>query len=154
MIKTSPLNLSTANEYIIKNHRHHTKVRGCKFCIGIKDEFEQLRGVAIAGRPLSRHQDSGLTLEVTRLCTDGIKNGCSKLYSTVARIAKEMGYQKIITYTLDSEIGSSLRASGWKCDGTSPGGVWSPRNKQFSLFSFTNHYPVEVKKRWSKVLNK
>jgi len=155
MIKIIPLNLGTANQFILENHRHHTKVRGFKFCIGIKDRHEKLRGVAIAGRPVSRHRDNGLTLEVTRLCTDGIYNGCSKLYSAVARIAKEMGYAQVITYTLDCEIGSSLRASGWKCDGTSPGGVWSPshrpRNKQFPLFATNKHYPISEKKRWIKV---
>ena len=157
MFKIVPLNLTTANKYVLENHRHHTKVRGCKFCIGIKDELEKLRGVAIASRPVSRHQDDGLTLEVTRLCTDGVKNGCAKLYSAVARIAKEMGYEQVITYTLETEGGSSLRASGWNYDGSSVGGVWSPshrpRNKQFPLFSFTAHYPVQKKKRWVKFLN-
>ena len=32
-----------------------------------------------------------------------------------------MGYQKIITYTLDSEHGASIRAAGWCCTGTAGG---------------------------------
>ena len=60
------------------------------------------------------------------LCTDGIANGCSFLYSRCARIAKLMGYQKIITYTLATENGASLRASGWQCaPGLRGGGNWN-----------------------------
>lgn len=85
-----------------------------------------IRGVAVTGRPVSRHLDDGLTAEVTRLCTDGYPNTCSFLYAACARIAKEMGYEKILTYTLASENGASLRASGWRCaDGLRGGGNWN-----------------------------
>mgnify|MGYP007001939651 FL=1 len=78
------------------------------------------------GRPVARRLDDGKTAEVTRLCTDGITNGCSFLYSRCARIAKLMGYQKIITYTLATENGASLRASGWQCaPGLRGGGNWN-----------------------------
>ena len=36
-----------------------------------------------------------------------------RLYAASARAAQAMGYRKIITYTLHSESGSSLRAAGW-----------------------------------------
>ena len=37
-----------------------------------------------------------------------------------------MGYEKIITYTLASENGASLRASGWMAvDGLRGGGNWN-----------------------------
>ena len=55
------------------------------------------------GRPVSRYLDDGLTLEVNRLCTTGAENACSMLYGAAARAARAMGYQKIITYTLDTE---------------------------------------------------
>jgi len=61
-----------------------------------------------------------------RLCTDGILNGCSFLYGCCARIAREMGFRKIITYTLAEENGASLRASGWLCaPGFRGGGSWN-----------------------------
>lgn len=82
-------------------------------------------GVAVTGRPVSRCLDDGLTAEVTRLCTDGIRNACSFLYAACARIARSMGYEKIITYILASENGASLRASGWNCEGLCGGGEWS-----------------------------
>ena len=62
---------------------------------------------------MSRYLDDGFTLEVNRLCSDGTKNTCSILYAAAARAARAMGYRKIITYTLDTESGVSLRAAGW-----------------------------------------
>ncbi len=139
-----PVNLSTANAFVDKHHRHHSSVRGCKFCIGVVDTNNRLRGVVIAGRPVSRMLDDGQTLEVTRCCTDGIVNGCSKLYSTVAKIARHMGYQSIVTYTMIDETGASLRASGWKLTGNSLGGSWScPARPR------VDRHPTCPKLRWS-----
>jgi hypothetical protein len=39
------------------------------------------------------------------------------LYSACARAAKALGYGRIITYILESESGTSLRASGWVMTG-------------------------------------
>ena len=83
-----------------------------------------LRGVAIVGRPVSRHLDDGFTAEVTRCCTDGIRNGCSFLYAACVRIAKHMGYSRIITYILATEYGASLKASNWTRNGICGGGCW------------------------------
>lgn len=89
------------------------------------DDNNELRGVAIVGRPVSRFLDNGLTAEVTRLCTDGCKNACSFLYAACGRIAKHMGYDRIITYILAAEKGTSLKASSWTCDGIRGGGNWN-----------------------------
>jgi hypothetical protein len=82
-------------------------------------------GVAIIGRPTSRHRDDGLTLEVTRLATDGTRNACSFLYGASARAAFALGYTRIGTYILKSENGATLRASGWDLIGETPGRSWS-----------------------------
>lgn len=124
-----PLTLKCANDFVIQNHRHHGKVQGCKFCIGAVDEKGKLRGVAIAGRPVSRYLDNGTTAEITRLCTDGFKNACSFLYAACARIAKEMGYTKIITYILITENGASLKAAGWSEQGVCGGGNWNVKSR-------------------------
>jgi hypothetical protein len=112
-------------------------VQGCKFSIGVVDEHNELRGVAIVGRPVSRYLDDGFTAEVTRCCTDGIKNGCSFLYAACGRIAKHMGYEKIITYTLVTEHGASLKASNWTRHGICGGGSWDtpgrPRPNSLTL---------------------
>ena len=124
-----PLTLKCANDFVIQNHRHHGKVQGCKFCIGAVDEKGKLRGVAIAGRPVSRYLDNGTTAEITRLCTDGFKNACSFLYAACTRIAKEMGYTKIITYILITENGASLKAAGWSEQGVCGGGNWNVKSR-------------------------
>jgi hypothetical protein len=138
-----PLGLAESNLFVQKMHRHQSSVRGCKFCIGVSDGEGQLRGVAIAGRPVSRHLDDRKTLEVTRCCTDGVQNGCSILYASIARIARQMGYEKIITYTLASESGTSLRASGWSCAGIRGGGKWSRASRPR-----TDNHPMEKKLLW------
>ena len=91
-MKIIPITIKTANEFVVAHHRHHGKVQGCKFCIGVIDDNEKLRGVAITGRPVSRYLDNGRVAEITRLCTDGYRNACSFLYSACVRIAREMGY--------------------------------------------------------------
>ena len=112
----TPISLREANAFVERNHRHHKGVTGHKFSIGCTRDGE-LVGVAIMGRPVSRYLDDGLTLEVNRLCTTGEKNVCSMLYGAAARAAKAIGYRKVITYTLDTEPGTSLRAAGWTCMG-------------------------------------
>ena len=119
-----PISLREANRFIEKHHRHSGRAQGCKFCVALSDGHGTLHGVAVVGRPISRYLDDGRTAEVTRLCTDGILNGCSFLYGCCARIAREMGFRKIITYTLAEENGASLAGPpGWLCaPGTGRGG--------------------------------
>ena len=140
-----PITFKQACDFIDRNHRHHKSTVGCKFCVGLFDG-SVLVGVAVCGRPVSRYYDDGLTCEVNRLCTDGTYNACSMLYGACCRIAKEMGYQRIITYTLASEDGSSLKASNFICEGQAGGTHWTgARNKgQDILF--------EIKKRWVRIL--
>ena len=121
MLKAIPITLSQANEFIASKHRHHFPVKRDKFRVGC-EVGGKLVGVATVGQPLARLLCDGYTLEVTRLCTDGTKGVCSFLYSRCARIAKEMGYHKIITYILESEDGTSLKASGWHCEVEKCGG--------------------------------
>lgn len=118
-----PLDLAEANAFVSRWHRHHRPVVGHKFSLGAA-LGETVIGVAIVGRPVSRHRDDGMTLEVTRLCTDGTRNACSFLYGAAARAAFALGFQRIGTYTLAEEGGASLRASGWKLLGERGGGTW------------------------------
>lgn len=140
-----PICLREANEYVKKYHRHHNPTVGYKFGIGLEKDGK-LVGVAICGRPVSRFLDDGKTLEINRLCTDGTKNACSKLYGACARIAKEMGYKKVITYILESENGASLKASNFICEGKAGGKIWSGCRKR------DNGVPQEYKQRWGKYL--
>ena len=134
------IELSVANEYVKRYHRHNDKVVGHKFSIGAYYK-DVLSGVAICGRPVSRRFDNGEVLEISRLCTIGIKNTCSKLCSYVVKYAKLKGYKKIITYTLMSENGSSLKASNFKLEKENAGKLsWNGKRK---------HISTELKKRWS-----
>lgn len=51
------------------------------------------------------------------------------LYSACWRVAREMGYEKIITYILSTETGVSLRATGWVCEGEAGGGTWCVKSR-------------------------
>lgn len=104
-----PVSFKDANIFVGAHHRYHKTMVGHKFSIAISDG-SIIRGVAIIGRPVSRHLDNGWTLEVNRCCTDGVKNGCSMLYGAAWRAASAMGYKRLITYTLPEEGGASLRA--------------------------------------------
>jgi hypothetical protein len=119
-----PVTLDEANAFVAEHHRHHRAVVGHKFSIGAA-KGDSVVGVVIVGRPVSRHRDDGLTLEVTRLCTDGTANACSFLYGAAARAAFALGYRRIGTYILKSEHGASLYAANWKLIGERGGGSWS-----------------------------
>lgn len=125
-LRVVPIGLREANRYVEQHHRHHGSVRGHKFSVAVRDETGELRGVAIAGRPVARQLDDGHTLEVLRVCTDGAPNACSMLYGAVRRTALAMGYSgdRVLTYTLADEPGTSLRAAGWHRDGERKGGEW------------------------------
>jgi hypothetical protein len=124
MLTLAPIDLDQANAFVARLHRHHAPVIGHKFSLAAMLGTD-LRGVAIVGRPVSRMRDDGVTLEVTRLCTDGAKNACSFLYGAAARAAFALGYLRIGTYTLPNEGGASLRGAGWKLIGERGGGSWS-----------------------------
>lgn len=119
-----PCELAEANAFVELHHRHHKPVIGHKFSLmaGVDDKTV---GVAIVGRPVARGRDDGITLEVTRLCTDGTKNACSFLYGACARAAFALGYKRIGTYILASESGASLKACGWRLLSEVRGRSWS-----------------------------
>ena len=127
-IAAIPLELAAANEFVANLHRHHDPVYRDKFRVGALVDGK-LVGVVQVGRPVSRYLDNGENIEVVRLCTDGTKNVCSFLYAKAARIAKEMGYKKIITYILESESGTSLKAAGWKQETVTNGGTWNRKSR-------------------------
>lgn len=112
-LRLVPLGREEANEFVERFHRHHGRVPGHKFALGAELAGE-IVGVVIVGRPVSRMRDDGLTVEATRLCTDGTRNACSFLYGAAARAAFALGFHRIGTYTLPEEGGASLRGAGWK----------------------------------------
>lgn len=148
-LRIVPMTLSAVNDFISTHHRHHKKVQGHRFSLGVKDADGKLVGVATCGRPVARKTDQYSVLEVTRLATDGTYNACSVLYGACARVAKEMGFSRIQTFILDSEPGTSLKASGWVKDGETGGASWDvpsrPREDKCVL---------APRSRWVRILNK
>lgn len=119
-----PVTLREVKDFVTRLHRHHKAPVGHKYSVGVEEDG-RLCGVACVSRPVARLLDDGFTAEVTRLCTDGTANACSVLYGACRRIAKAMGYRRLLTYTLATEPGTSLRASGWRVTGEVPGRSWS-----------------------------
>lgn len=141
-VQLRPISLRDACAFVRAHHRHHPPPRGHKFALAVEEDGRVV-GVAIVGRPVARALDNGLTLEVTRLCTTDARNACSMLYGAARRVAKEMGYETIITYTLDTEPGTSLRASGWRCVAEVPGKSWDRKSRPRR-----DRHPTTDKRRW------
>ena len=116
-----PLDISEANAFIASFHRHSRPVQGAKFAFGASDG-ERLVGVCTVGRPVARKLDDGFTAEVTRVCVldDAPKGTASFLYSRGWRAWAAMGGARLVTYTLPTESGASLRGAGWRIVGQSP----------------------------------
>lgn len=160
MLVACPIELKEANQIVMNWHRHHMPVKRDKFRVACMEDGK-ICGVIQVGHPVQRYLNDGKTVEVVRCCTDGTRNACSFLYSRAARIAKEMGYQKIITYILMSEEATSLKASGWTLEKENTGGgTWDtpsrPREIEIYQLSFfpekTVKYSTEKKQRWAKKL--
>jgi hypothetical protein len=125
-VKLVPLRLTEANEIVRKWHRHHKPVVGALFAVGVADvDTGEKLGCAIVGRPVARMEDDGLTVEVTRVSVaENVENACSMLYGACNRAARALGYTRVITRTLVSESGVSLKGAGWKQTSLSKGGSW------------------------------
>lgn len=155
-----PVFLKVAKKFVWQNHRHNIPPLGSIFQVGL-NRGEELVGVAICGRPTAQAINYEVVLEVYRNCViENVDNGCSKLYGVCARIAKEMGYKKIMTFTKMSEPGTSLKASGWFVEaenvGCKNGKGWNSSGNRIrinvDLFG-NKKYSEEPKRRWAKILN-
>lgn len=153
-----PLTLAEARRFVAEHHRHNEPPIGHRFSIGLKDG-DDLVGVVIAGHPVARMADDGLTIELLRVTTDGSRNACSRLYGAACRAASAMGYRRAITYTLDSEKGTSLRAAGFIAVSETVGDVWlrpaqPKRARSGALLSLWGErkMPTGPKVRWERAL--
>ena len=146
-LRVRPSTRDEAMRHVRAWHRHHRRPVGMRFALAVVDG-ETVHGVCIVGRPVARRLDDGTTAEVVRVATDGTRNACSMLLGAAARAWRAMGGSRIITYTLPSEGGASLRGAGWRCVGTAGGGLWDrvarPRDHDVA--------PSCVKWRWERAL--
>lgn len=146
-----PIDWEEAVAFIALHHRHHLPPVGWKFGIGVNQEnFDGERvvvGVITVGRPVARMLDTGWTLEVTRCCVaEGHPGAASKLYGAAWRATQALGYKRLITYTLKSEGGASLRAVGWRCLGDAGGKSWHRESRPR-----VDKAPTDQKTLWEAV---
>ena len=132
-----PCGLRQAREFVELHHRHHHMPQGGLWALALM-RGDELVGVAIAGRPVSRLLQRDGYCEVIRVCVlPNVRNGCSKLYARVRRVAAQMGYTSVVTYTLPEERGPSLRGAGFAQVAHTKGGSWNrpsrPRRDQHSI---------------------
>lgn len=132
-----PITQREAFAFIAEHHRHHDEPEGWLFGVAVNDG-ERVVGVAVVGRPVARLLQNGFTAEITRVCIvddlEPIKDRegnehaapvASMLYSAAWRAARALGYLRLVTYTLASESGRSIKAAGWKEVGKAGGGQWT-----------------------------
>jgi hypothetical protein len=145
-----PLTLQDARQFVGAHHRHSLPPRGHLFSIGLACDG-QLIGCVIASRPVARALDDGRTIELTRLTTLGQRNACSQLYGAACRAGAALGYERCITYTLESESGASLRAAGFAIDGTATRAQRAnPWRQKMQLWP--DAAPAVAKLRWQRIL--
>lgn len=145
MLELQPITISEANEFVRLHHRHHGEVQGAKFAIGLNNG-DNIVAIAIVGRPVARMLDNGYTAEVTRLCTNGEPHAASKLYAACWRAARAMGYRRLITYILDSETGTTLKAAGFRLVGQCGGGSWNRSDRPR-----IDKHPIGQKLLWERI---
>ena len=117
-LSLKPIGMKEANEFVAQFHRHNHEVRfGPRFAISVVDASDEVWGVAIVSHPVTRAlNDNGYCAEVRRVCTkpNAPWGCCSMLYSACWRVWKNMGGRRMVTYTLQSESGASLKSANWK----------------------------------------
>lgn len=153
-LELRPVTLRDARRFIGEHHRHNLPPRGWLFGVSVWSAGEMV-GVGVAGRPVAR-EIPALTLEITRTCTIGTPNACSMIYGALARAGKALGYHKVITYTLASEDGASLKAAGFVVEAVLPGRPsWDYTGQarmQVDLFG-DDRRPPDAKLRWGRELS-
>jgi hypothetical protein len=161
MYELQPITQQEAFAFIREHHRHHDPPTGSVFQVAVNDG-ERVVGVATIGRPVARMIQDGYTAEVTRLCvieglpkvidSEGKEHSApasSLLYSAAWRAARALGYRRLLTYTLASEDGTSVKAAGWVEIGKAGGGKWTRPSRPR-----VDTHPTEMKTLWEPVGSK
>lgn len=157
VISVKPISIKEANGFIAEHHRHHrpTTRNNGKWALAAVDLSGEVVGVVIASSPVSATYMDGVTIELTRLCVkDGAPKGaCSFLLSKCCAIWRSMGGERIITYTLASESGASLKGAGWTMAGTvKPHKRWQNKSKTDGIERAKLQIYEVVKYRWTRTL--
>lgn len=163
-LELGPVTRDEAKAFVLTHHRHNKPPCGWRWGHGLFNG-DDLIGVAMVGRPVARKIDHTTIVEVNRNCINPeidhalVEHAASKLYGAAAREAKRRGFAKIITYTLVTESGTSLKAAGWTWvdssgnpvtdvrRATTKGGSWDRKSRRRA-----DSAPTCAKIRWGKQL--
>ena len=150
----APITLHEGRRFIRENHRHSKAPRVwiCGVALKLGDEIV---GVACLERPKAAGNCDGSTAEITRVCVVNLRNGCSMLYGAMCRAAKALGYSRVVTYTLASETGSSLLASGFRRVSVTASGHakhWRETPNRTPWFDFAVDQEPVRRERWERIL--
>jgi hypothetical protein len=140
-----PCSVQDARAFVLQHHRHHAPPLSGLFALAAALDGKVV-AVAIVGRPVSRMMQDDWTIEVTRLASDGTRNACSFLYRAAWRAAHALGWRRLVTFTLATEPGTSLRAAKMTCLGEAGGGSWSRPSRPR-----VDQNPTQTKLRWEIV---
>lgn len=148
-VSVVPVTLPTANRVVADLHRHHAPIPAgfVWWCVAGVTRG-RIAGVAIAGRPTNRNNDDGQTVEVLRVATDGSPNVPSALLGACARAAQAIGARRVITYTLESETGASLRGAGWQREADGITSSWLRGSSR--RLAVARPHMDEKKVRWAR----
>ncbi len=137
-----PVTVGDACAFVDQHHRHHPAPQGGLWAVGVA--CGGVVGVAIVAQPVARGLADEWTAEVRRVAVlEGYPNACSMLYGACWRAARALGYRRLVTYTLASEPGTSLRASGWRVVTQVKGRSWSCTSRPR-----VDRHPTQDKLRW------
>lgn len=150
-----PISRPLARAFVQRHHRHNRPLPIDRYRAGCWNG-PTLVGVVVVGNPVSPALMNTGLVEVRRLCTDpGVPDtlrykAASTLYAWAADTAERHGWRRIITYTLASESGLSLRycKPRWRCEGPASreGASWAKRGPGRVVG------PTEEKVLWSRAL--
>lgn len=142
-----PITVKAATRWVSEHHRHlRRELAGARFAVALVHPVDQLVGVAIVTSGPRVWEGSG-RCNIARVCTTGVKNGCSKLYGAICRAAEALGYTEAWTYTLPNEPGTSLRAAGFEDMGLTSGGEHAREKRPRRPAERS-----EPKRRWRRIL--
>jgi len=151
-LRIGPIRQKEAKRFINDHHTHNEAPVAWRWGGGIYNG-DLLMGVVWVGRPVARALCQTTIVEVNRLCfrrdypLNMRHGGCSMAYRWAEATARERGFLKIVTYTLEEESGYTLRAARWKPEAKVRGKSWNSPSRPR-----VDKAPTTDKVRWAKRL--
>lgn len=130
-LRVHPCGIAEARQWVERHHSHHHAPRGGILAVAVHRGDVRVC-VAVAGRPVARLLDDGRTAEVTRVASlggDEARHAASMALGALGRALRAVGYDRLVSYTLLGECGTSYRAAGWWPTAITKGGEWAREDR-------------------------